>query len=102
VLVHITRKSGLRMAAAMDHIVAGPPGTEIATESSADLGRVTIAADVEPGQRLQVVKLLAYGWSSTRSTVALGDQVAAALPATRCAGATRHWDWLAGGPSCWD
>jgi alpha,alpha-trehalose phosphorylase len=33
VLVHITEKSALRMAAAMDHIVAGPPGTETATES---------------------------------------------------------------------
>ena len=93
VLVHITRRSGLRMAAAMDHIVAGPPGTEIATESSADLGRVTIAADVEPGQRLQVVKLLAYGWSSTRSTAALRDQVAAALAQARHTG----WDGLLAG-----
>ena len=93
VLVHITRRSGLRMAAAMDHIVAGPPGTEIATESSADLGRVTIAADVEPGQRLQVVKLLAYGWSSKRSTAALRDQVAAALAQARHTG----WDGLLAG-----
>ena len=93
VLVHITRRSGLRMAAAMDHIVAGPPGTEIATESSADLGRVTIAADVEPGQRLQVVKLLAYGWSSKRSTAALRDQVAAALAQAHHTG----WDGLLAG-----
>ncbi len=64
VLVHITRQSELRMAAAMDHMVEGPEGTETATESHEDLARVTITADVQPGQRLRVVKLLAYGWSS--------------------------------------
>jgi alpha,alpha-trehalose phosphorylase len=72
VLVHITQKSKLRMAAAMDHLVARQPGTETASESSQDLGRMTITADVQPGQRLRVVKLLAYGRSSRRSTVALG------------------------------
>jgi alpha,alpha-trehalose phosphorylase len=93
VLVHITQKSKLRMAAAMDHLVAGPPGTETATESSQDLGRVTITADVQPGQRLRVVKLLAYGWSSRRSTAALRDQVAAALAEARHTG----WEGLVDG-----
>ena len=93
VLVHITKRSELRMAAAMDHIVDGPPGTETATESYADVGRVTIAADVEPGQRLRVVKLLAYGWSSQRSTAALRDQVAAALAEARHTG----WEGLLAG-----
>ena len=93
VLVHITQRSALRMAAAMDHLVAGPPGTETATESSADLARVTITADVQPGQRLRVVKLLAYGWSSQRSTAALRDQVAAALAEARHTG----WDGLLAG-----
>ena len=79
VLVHVTRTSRLRVAAAMDHLVAGPRGTATATESSEHLGRVTITADAQPGQRLRVVKLLAYGWSSQRSTAALRDQVAAAL-----------------------
>ena len=78
-LGHITRRSGLRMAAAMDHVVAGPAGTQTVTESTQDLGRVTVTADVEPGQRLRLVKLLAYGWSSQRSIAALGDQVDAAL-----------------------
>ena len=90
VLVHITKQSALRLAAAMDHIVAGPAGTETASESSADLARVTITADVAPGQRLRVVKLLAYGWSSQRSTAALRDEVAAALAEARHTG----WDGL--------
>ncbi|MGA2321881.1 MAG: glycoside hydrolase family 65 protein [Solirubrobacteraceae bacterium] len=90
VLVHVTRQSALRMAAGMDHIVAGPSGTETASESSANLARVTITADVAPGQRLRVVKLLAYGWSSQRSTAALRDEVAAALAEARHTG----WDGL--------
>ena len=44
------------MAAAMDHVVDGPAGTETATESCEDLARVTVATDVEPGQRLRLVK----------------------------------------------
>ena len=94
VLVHSTKLSGLRLAAGMDHIVDGPPGTETnPAESGDDLGRVTITADVEPGQRLRVVKFLAYGWSSQRSTAALRDQVAAALAEARHTG----WEGLLAG-----
>jgi alpha,alpha-trehalose phosphorylase len=78
-MVHVTSGSGLRVAAGMDHVVDGPPGTETACESSADLGRLTITTRLEPGQRLHITKLLAYAWSSTRSGRALRDQVAAAL-----------------------
>jgi alpha,alpha-trehalose phosphorylase len=91
VLVHSTEASELRMAAGMDHVVEGPPGTETgAAESGEDLGRVTITADVDPGQQLRVIKFLAYGWSSQRSTPALRDQVAAALAEARHTG----WDGL--------
>ena len=90
VLVHATRQSGLRMAAAMDHLVEGPPSSATASESSADLARVTITADLLPGERLRVVKLMAYGWSSQRSIAALGDQAAAALALARDTG----WDGL--------
>ena len=92
VLVHSTRSSGLRIAAGMDHIVEGPAGTDSrTTESSEDIGRVTIAAEVEPGQRLRVIKFFAYGWSSQRSTPALRDQVAAAIAGARETG----WEALA-------
>jgi alpha,alpha-trehalose phosphorylase len=90
VLVHSTKVSGLRMGAGMDHIVDGPSGTEMAAECGEDLARVTITANVEPGQRLRVVKFLAYGWSSQRSTPALRDQVAAALAEARHTG----WEGL--------
>ena len=49
------------------------------TASRDDLGRVTVATEVEPGQRLRLVKFLAYGWSSQRSLPSVRDQVEAAL-----------------------
>jgi alpha,alpha-trehalose phosphorylase len=93
VLVHRTRNTGLRMAAGMDHVVAGPPGTETTTESSEDLGRTTIVADVQPGQRLRMVKLLGYGWSSDRSLRALRGQLSASLAEARSTG----WEGLLAG-----
>ena len=88
VLVHSTTASGLRMAAGMDHLVEGPADTEVAeAEARDDLGRVTVAAELEPGQRLRLVKFLAYGWSSRRSLPSVRGQVEAAL-----AGA-RHTGW---------
>jgi alpha,alpha-trehalose phosphorylase len=91
VLVHSTKTSELRMAAGMDHVVEGPPDTEKgAAESGGDLGRVTITANVHPGQRLRLVKFIAYGWSSRRSSAALRDQVAGALAEAQHTG----WDGL--------
>lgn len=89
-LVHRTKASRLRMAAAMSHQVDGPDETVVETDSFPDWARTTIAGVLEPGQRLRVVKLLAYGWSSQRSLPALRDQVGAALAAARFAG----WDGL--------
>jgi alpha,alpha-trehalose phosphorylase len=90
VLVHSTRGSGLRLAAAMDHIVEGPDGIQSVTTSEADLGRLTVASRLEQGQRLRLIKFLAYGWSSQRSVPALRDQVEAALASAHL----RTWDGL--------
>jgi alpha,alpha-trehalose phosphorylase len=90
VLLHSTKRSGLRMGAATDHLVEGPEGTELSTESSPNVGRVTVAADLGEGSRLRVVKLFAYGWSSRRSVPAVRDQVIAALAEARHTG----WDGL--------
>ena len=85
-MVHITSASGLRVAAGMDHVVDGPPGTEVSCESSADIGRLTITTRLEPGECLRIVKFLGYAWSSTRSGQALLDQVAAAIAGAHQAG----------------
>jgi alpha,alpha-trehalose phosphorylase len=90
VLVHLTKQSRLRVAAGMDHVVSGPSNTEASTEIFADLGRMTAAASLEAGERLQVIKFLAYGWSGGRSLPALRAQVSAALAEAR----QTTWDGL--------
>src|SRR5258708_729777 len=49
------------------------------SESSDDHARVTVTAHVSPGQSLSLVKFVAYGWSSQRSTPALRAQIEGAL-----------------------
>lgn len=78
-LLHRTAVSDLRLGAAMDHRLDGPPSVEVSSESFDDLGRVTVTATLEPGQRLQLVKFVTYGWSAVRTQPAITDQVAAAL-----------------------
>jgi alpha,alpha-trehalose phosphorylase len=90
ILGHSTNASGLSVAAAMDHVIDGPPGTEALADSFKDVGRVTITADLAPGKPLRVIKFIAYGWSSQRSPAAIRDQVAAALAEAR----HRGWDGL--------
>ena len=89
-LVHHTRATGLRMAAAMDHVIEGPERVDVRTEAFPDWVRTTVACVLQPGERLRIVKMLAYGWSSRRSLPALRDQVGAALTSARYAG----WDGL--------
>jgi alpha,alpha-trehalose phosphorylase len=85
-LVHRTRVSGLRMAAGMSHEITGPEKMSRRTESSPDLGRTTVAAEVSPGEQLRIVKYIGYGWSSQRSRPALIDQVTGALAGARLTG----------------
>ncbi|MBW0102463.1 glycoside hydrolase family 65 protein [Pseudonocardia sp. KRD291] len=89
-LVHRTRKSALRVGAAMDHEVEGPAGIQTTSDANEDLARTTIIARVKPGETLRVTKYLSYGWSSRRSLPAVYDQVRAALAAARYTG----WDGL--------
>ncbi|ARP68728.1 family 65 glycosyl hydrolase [Streptomyces pluripotens] len=80
-LVHRTRRSGFRVAAAADHFVTGPERTTTHSESGTDVARLTVTSVLEPGQTLTVEKLVAHGWSGTRSLPAMADQVDAALAA---------------------
>ncbi|MDX1875917.1 glycoside hydrolase family 65 protein [Mycolicibacterium sp. 120266] len=85
-LVHQTTSSGLMMAAAMDHEVDVPGRVEITTDSRPDLARTTVICGLRPGQKLRIVKYLAYGWSSLRSRPALRDQAAGALAGAKYSG----------------
>ena len=89
-LVHRTRASRLRVAAAMDHLVGGPEGTEVSAEVTGDLGRLTVTSDLPADGTLRVIKFLAYGWSAVRSLPAMVDQVEAAVAEARHTG----WDGL--------
>lgn len=86
ILVHRTKQSLLRLAAAMDHVISGSPHVHVASQAMADLARVSIVDALEPGQRLCVTKFVAYGWSSDRTIPAMRDQVVAALEAARLTG----------------
>ena len=90
ILVHHTRVSGLRIGAAMDHHIEAPPNMVVESESSPDVVRVAVTGRLKVGERLRIVKFVAYGWSSLRSRPAIHDQVVAALSAARFTG----WEGL--------
>jgi alpha,alpha-trehalose phosphorylase len=91
-LMHSTKQSGLRVGAAMDHLIDGPGDLGVESESYPDVARVTVTGFLNPGQRLHIIKLVSYGWSGTRSLPAVRDQVEAALVAARQTG----WEGLLG------
>jgi alpha,alpha-trehalose phosphorylase len=78
-LIHRTRGSGIRIAAGMVHSVAGTPRAHTLNEGSPDRARFVVTDTLQPGERLRIVKLVAYGSSAERTRPALQDQVAAAL-----------------------
>ncbi len=90
VLVHRTKRSGLRMAAGMDHVVSDLDGLVTGAEAAADLGRVWLSAELQPDTTLTFTKFLAYGWSSRRSLPSVRDQVDAAVSSAKRTG----WDRL--------
>ncbi|HKW05951.1 MAG TPA: glycosyl hydrolase family 65 protein, partial [Candidatus Dormibacteraeota bacterium] len=83
VLVHSTNRSKLRVAAAMDHVLRGPRGSETQNECEGDHGRFTVTCKLRPGERLVLEKFVAFGWSSLRSVPALRSQVEGALSTGR-------------------
>ncbi len=85
-LMHRTRASALMMAAAMDHEIDVPGRVEVSTDARDDLARTTVICGLRAGQKLRIVKYIAYGWSSQRSRPALRDQAAAALHGARYSG----------------
>ena len=89
-LVHRTRSSRLMMAAAMEHQIDVPGRVEVDTDAGEDWARTTVICGLKPGEKLRIVKFLAYGWSSLRSRPALRDQVLGAVAGAQYCG----WDGL--------
>ncbi len=90
ILVHRTKRSRLRVAAAMQHLVEAPDGYRQVTQSAPDIARLAVSVPLEPGQQLRLVKFVAYGWSAVRTLAALRDQVQGALDKAEQTG----WDGL--------
>src|SRR5262249_16244599 len=92
VTVHKTKRSGLRVAAAIDHVVDGPDddGVQIESRAFPDGGIFTATTVLQPGQKLRMIKFVAYGWSGERSLTGVRAQVWAALSAARQTG----WEGL--------
>ena len=74
-LIHHTKVSGLRIGAAMDHRIEGPNETVVEASSQPDNSSISVTAYLEPGQKLRIIKLIAYGWSGVRSQPAIRDQI---------------------------
>jgi alpha,alpha-trehalose phosphorylase len=89
-LLHETKSSKLRMAAAMDHIIEAPDGHASELSVSGDIARLMVGCRLDKGERLALTKFVSYGWSSQRSLRALSDQTGAALVSAKHAG----WDAL--------
>ena len=86
ILLHRTKASGLLLGAGVDHLVESPVEPVVEQDIREDWSRTTVAVTLDAGQVLRVVKLIAYGWSATRTEAAIRDQVAAALTSARASG----------------
>ena len=80
------------VAAGMDHVVEAASSLDAAAESALDVGRVTIATDLPIGGTLRLVKFIAYGWSSRRTSPV---QSPFWLCRIRIASPASSWRWTA-------
>lgn len=88
-MLHETRRSGIKVASAFDHELEASADVDSHVEALDNLARLTVSVYLQPGERLKLVKYVAYGWSSTRSGTGLRAQVDGALAAARKAGFDR-------------
>jgi alpha,alpha-trehalose phosphorylase len=90
ILVSKTKRSGLRVGAAMDHLIEAPDGVRTDSRAFTDGGLVSASVVLKPGQRLRLIKFVSHAWSAVRSLEAIRDQVWAALSGVKASG----WDQL--------
>jgi alpha,alpha-trehalose phosphorylase len=88
--VHKTARSGLRVGAAMDHLVDAPSSVLVESHAHANGGMVTASAVLEAGQRLKMIKFVGYAWSAERTVDAISAQIIAGLTGAKQSG----WDGL--------
>lgn len=67
VLVHQTRGSHLLVAAGMAHHVVSPPSAAPMIEVRSSIARWSLQTNLQPGQPVRLVKMLAYNWAPDAS-----------------------------------
>ena len=77
-LLHRTRRSGIGVAVAMEHVVERADAT-VATEAADDLARTTVRLRLAPGDGIRIVKFVAHESSGDLADAALRDRAEAAL-----------------------
>ena len=77
-VAHQTRASKLMMAAAMDHVIDGPPDTDAFTEAFEDVARTTITATSAPGKPLRLILSMRDGVQRVSQTGRRGGRGRAA------------------------
>ncbi|MEA2296582.1 MAG: alpha,alpha-trehalose phosphorylase [Solirubrobacteraceae bacterium] len=90
ILGHQTKRSKIRLASGMDHVVSGPDDARVKAWVEADNARTSISVRLEPGEVLRVEKFIAYHWSSRQTVDWLRDQVDTSLENALAEG----WDGL--------
>ncbi|ALU38621.1 glycosyl hydrolase [Kocuria flava] len=90
VLVHRTARSGIGVAAAVEHALDVPEGGAVSTQCDEDRVMTTVVTDLAPGQRLHLVKYLCHSWSAEDPADDLRGQVLAAMAGAR----RRGWEGL--------
>ena len=84
-VVHRTRTSSIRIAVASEHLVEADVPVEVASSAEQNRAELTVSADLEAGQWLRLVKLVAYASSATIDAARLESEVRKELDAG-CAG----------------
>ncbi|MEO6950876.1 MAG: glycosyl hydrolase family 65 protein [Polyangia bacterium] len=85
-LIHTTKRTGIRVAVAADHVIEGTSRVRSESYANADTARVTVTDLLHPGEKLRIEKFLSYSWSHERSLHALRDQSWAAIVGSRQTG----------------
>ncbi|MGY1739886.1 MULTISPECIES: glycoside hydrolase family 65 protein [unclassified Blastococcus] len=86
VLASRTRRSGITVAAAVDHVLEGgavgdgaADGARMGTHLDPDHVVTTVAADLRPGEHLTLVKVVGYSWSHDHAADSLLAEASAAV-----------------------
>ena len=86
ILIHKTKRTGIRVAVAADHVIEGTTRMRSESYANPDSARVTVTDLLQPGENLRIEKYLSYSWSHERSLQAVRDQAWAAIVGSRHTG----------------